>query len=162
MKKENTSESESYKKINLETYYRKGSFTNFSEGPKCSLSVTSKIDVTDLYNWSKKYGTKFYINFLYVLSKVLNSRDDYKMEYRWKTKELVCWEKVNPCHYIFFEEKEICTPVYSEYFSDYKKFYDKRYSGSKRKAHLQIGKRNTSKLVRCILHQLGKLRQPEY
>ena len=120
MKKENTSESESYKKINLETYYRKGSFTNFSEGPKCSLSVTSKIDVTDLYNWSKKYGTKFYINFLYVLSKVLNSRDDYKMEYRWQTKELICWEKVNPCHYIFFEEKEICTPVYSEYFSDYK------------------------------------------
>lgn len=102
MKKENTSESESYKKINLETYYRKGSFTNFSEGPKCSLSMTSKIDVTDLFNWSKKCGTKFYINFLYVLSKVLNSRDDYKMEYRWKTKELVCWEKVNPCHYIFF------------------------------------------------------------
>lgn len=26
MKKENTSESESYKKINLETYYRKGIF----------------------------------------------------------------------------------------------------------------------------------------
>lgn len=124
MKKENTSESESYKKINLETYYRKGSFTNFSEGPKCSLSMTSKIDVTDLFNWSKKCGTKFYINFLYVLSKVLNSRDDYKMEYRWLTKELICWEKVNPCHYIFFEEKEICTPVYSEYFSDYKKFYD--------------------------------------
>lgn len=87
MKKENTSESESYKKINLETYYRKGSFTNFSEGPKCSLSVTSKIDVTDLYNWSKKCGTKFYINFLYTLSKVLNSHDDYKMEYRCQTEE---------------------------------------------------------------------------
>lgn len=106
MKKENTSESESYKKINLETYYRKGSFTNFSEGPKCSLSVTSKIDVTDLYNWSKKYGTKFYINFLYALSKALNSRDDYKMEYRWQTKELICWEKVNPCHYIFLKKKK--------------------------------------------------------
>lgn len=111
-------------KIDLDTYYRIGSFTNFSAGAKCSLSITSKIDVTDLYIWSKKNGTKFYINFLYVLTKALNSRDDYKMEYRWQTKELYCYDKINPTHYVFFDDTEICTPVYSEYFDDYQKFYD--------------------------------------
>lgn len=111
-------------KIDIDTYYRKGSFDNFSKGAKCSISMTSKIDVTDLYSWSKKNGTKFYINFLYVLTKALNSREDYRMEYRWQTNELWCYDKINPCHYVFFDEKEICSPVYSEYFEDYKKFYD--------------------------------------
>ena len=68
-----------YKVIDRETYYRKGVFRHFSEDCKCSTSMTARIDVTDLAAYSKKTGTKFYINFLYILSKVLNSREDYRM-----------------------------------------------------------------------------------
>lgn len=39
-----------------------------------------------------------------------------------KRTNLLGKSKSVPLH--FFEEKEICTPVYSEYFSDYKKFYE--------------------------------------
>ncbi|MBR1919706.1 MAG: chloramphenicol acetyltransferase, partial [Spirochaetales bacterium] len=39
--------------------------------------MTARIDVTDLVRYSKMTETKFYINFLYILSKVLNSREDY-------------------------------------------------------------------------------------
>ena len=85
--------------------------------------MTARLDVTDLVAYSKKTNTKFYINFLYLLSKALNSRDDYKMAYNWKTQELICYDVVNPTHYIFHEDTETITLVYSEYNEDYETFY---------------------------------------
>lgn len=113
-----------YKVIDKENYYRNGVFRHFSEDCKCSVSVTSKIDVTELKEYSKETCTKFYINFLYILAKVLNSRDDYKMGYLWQTDTLICYDKINPTQYIFHDDTETCTPVYTEYFEDYKTFYE--------------------------------------
>ena len=112
-----------YKVIDRETYYRKGVFRHFSEDCKCSLSMTARIDVTELAAYSKKTGTKFYINFLYVLSKVLNSREDYRMGYLWQTDELICYDVIHPTQYVFHEDTETCTPVYTEYCEDYETFY---------------------------------------
>ena len=112
-----------YKVIDLEKYYRKGVYRHFSEDCKCSVSMTARIDVTDLVTFSKKTDTKFYLNFLYLLSKVLNSRDDYKMNYLWQTNELVCYDVMNPTQYVFHEDTETCTPVYTNYSEDYQEFY---------------------------------------
>ena len=68
-----------YRVIDKEKYYRKGVYEHFTKDCKCSTSMTARIDVTALKEYSDKTHTKFYINFLYLLSKVLNSRDDYKM-----------------------------------------------------------------------------------
>lgn len=113
-----------YKVIDKETYYRKGVFRHFSEDCKCSVSMTSRVDVTRLAEVSKKTGTKFYINFLYLLTKVLNSRDDYRMAYLWQSEEIICYDVINPTQYVFHEDTETCTPVYSNYDPDYKTFYD--------------------------------------
>jgi len=85
--------------------------------------MTARVDVTDLVKHSKRTGTRFYINFLYVLSKVLNSRDDYKMGYLWQTEELICYDSINPTQYVFHEDTETCTPVYTVYSEDYSEFY---------------------------------------
>lgn len=114
-----------YRVIDKESYYRKGVFRHFTEDCKCSTSVTARIDVTDLVSYSKKTDTKFYINFLYILSKVLNSREDYRMGYLWETDELICYDKINPIQYVFHEDTETCTPVYTEYYEDYDTFYIK-------------------------------------
>ena len=112
-----------YKVIDQSTYYRAGVFRHFSEDCKCSTSMTARIDVTWLYRISKETNTKFYINFLYLLSKVLNSREDYRMAYRYETKELICYDEIHPTQYIFHEDTETCTPVYTTYYKDYQKFY---------------------------------------
>ena len=112
-----------YKVIDQEQYYRKGVFRHFSEDCKCSTSMTARVDVTELVGWSKKTGTKFYINFLYVLSKALNSRDDYRMAWRWERSELICYDRINPTQYVFHEDTETCTPVYTDYNEDYELFY---------------------------------------
>ena len=112
-----------YKIIDKEKQYRKGVFRHFSEDCKCSVSITNRIDVTDLVAHSKRTGTKFYINFLYLLAKTLNSREDYRLGYLWETNELIAYDKINPTQYIFHDDTETCTPVYTEYFEDYEKFY---------------------------------------
>lgn len=113
----------SYKVIDRSSYYRKGVFRHFSEDCKCSLSMTARVDVTDLVAWSTRTGSKFYINFLYVLAKVMNAREDYRMGYLWQTDELICYDAVHPAQYVFHEDTETCTPVYSTYCEDYETFY---------------------------------------
>ena len=112
-----------YRVIDISQYYRQGVFRHFSEDCKCSVSMTARVDVTELYAYSKQTGTKFYVNFLYLLSKVLNSREDYRMSYLYQTEELIVYDKINPTQYIFHEDTETCTPVYTEYDPDYKAFY---------------------------------------
>ena len=112
-----------YKIIDREKYYRKGVYRHFTEDCKCSVSMTARVDVTDLVKHSKETGTKFYINFLYLLSKTLNSRDDYRMQYLWQSDELICYDVINPTQYVFHEDTETCTPVYSNYSPDYTEFY---------------------------------------
>lgn len=112
-----------YRIIDKETYYRKGVYRHFTEDCKCSVSMTARIDVTELVKHSKAAGTKFYIDFLYLLSRVLNSRDDYRMQYLWQTDELICYDRVNPIQYVFHEDTETCTPVYTTYYEDYHEFY---------------------------------------
>ena len=112
-----------YKLIDKEKYYRSGVYRHFTQDCKCSTSMTARIDVTDLVEHSRKTDTKFYINFLYAVSKVMNSRDDYKMGYLWQSEELICYDSVNPIQYVFHEDTETCTPVYTTFYEDYEVFY---------------------------------------
>ena len=113
-----------YKVIDKEKYYRSGVYRHFTEDCKCSVSMTARIDVTELAAYSHRTGTKFYINFLYLLTKVLNSREDYRMGYLWQSDELICYDEINPTQYVFHDDTETCTPVYSRYHADYRTFYD--------------------------------------
>ena len=85
--------------------------------------MTARVDVTELVKASKQTNSKFYLNFLYILSKVMNSRDDYRMGYLWQTEQLICYDMINPTQYVFHEDTETCTPVYTNYCEDYPTFY---------------------------------------
>ncbi|MDD7210202.1 MAG: CatA-like O-acetyltransferase, partial [Lachnospiraceae bacterium] len=37
--------------------------------------------------------------------------------------ELICYDVINPTQYVFHEDTETCTPVYTKYYEDYNKFY---------------------------------------
>lgn len=113
-----------YKVIDKNQYYRKGVYRHFTQDCKCSTSMTARIDVTALKQISDETSTKFYVNFLYILSKALNSREDYRMGYFWETDELICYDVINPTQYIFHEDTETCTPVYTTYYEDYETFYE--------------------------------------
>lgn len=114
-----------YTVVDKEKYYRKEYYQHFTQGAKCSVSITQSIDVTKLLRVSKESGSKFYINFLYLLSKTMNSRDDYKLGYFFETDTLVLLDKISPEHYVFHDDTETFTAVHTEYDEDYKVFYDR-------------------------------------
>ena len=47
------------------------------------------------------------------------------MAYLWQSEELICYDVINPIQYVFHEDTETCTPVYTTYYEDYKVFYKK-------------------------------------
>lgn len=116
---------QNYKILDMSTYYRRGVYRHFTEDCKCASSITARLDVTALYDVSKKTGTKFYVNFLYLLSKVLNSREDYRMVYMWQTNEVRVYDTIHPIQYIFHQDTETCSPVYTTYYADYDTFYER-------------------------------------
>ena len=113
-----------YKIIDINDYYRKDIFRHFSQDCKCSFAVTARVDVTELKAFSKRTETSFYLNFLYVLTKTLNSREDYRYFWNYQTNELWLFDKINPRQYVFHEDTETITVAYSEYHENYKTFYD--------------------------------------
>ena len=114
-----------YTIVDEENYYRKDIFNHFTKDCRCSTSITNNIDVTALVEYSKKSGTKFYINFLYLISKVLNSRKDYRLGYLYEKNQLVLFDKINPAHYVFHQDTETFTVVYTEFDEDYSVFYQR-------------------------------------
>lgn len=112
-----------YRIVDPETYYRRGVFRHFTEDCKCSVSMTARVDVTELAELSERTGTKFYINFLYLISRVLNSREDYRLGWLQESNELICYDTINPAQYVFHEDTETCTVVYTEYREDHAAFY---------------------------------------
>ena len=45
------------------------------------------------------------------------------MGWLWQTEELICYDVINPTQYVFHEDTETCTPVYTAYSADYETFY---------------------------------------
>ena len=45
------------------------------------------------------------------------------MGYLWQTDELICYDVIHPTQYVFHEDTETCTPVYTEYRENYDAFY---------------------------------------
>ena len=121
-----------YRVIDKERYYRKAVYRHFTEDCRCSASVTARIDVTELYEYSKRTGTKFYINILYLISKALNSRMDYRMGYLYDSDELICYDRINPTQYVFHDDTETCTVAYTEYDEDYDTFYKNALADAER------------------------------
>ena len=85
--------------------------------------MTARIDVAELVRCSGETGPKFYVNFFYLLSRALNSREDCRTGYLWQTDELICYDVIHPTQYVFHEDTETCSPVYTEYSAGYATFY---------------------------------------
>lgn len=139
-----------YRIIDKNSYYRKDVYKHFTEDCKCSTSITARIDVKALKQISFQTKTKFYINFLYVLSKALNSRDDYKMDYLWETDEIICYDVINPKHYIFHEDTETCTLVYTKYDENYDIFYQNAIKDIERAKQTRDYKLDTKNHPNCF------------
>lgn len=66
------------RKINLETWPRKGLFDFFSGVSNPFYSVTFRLDVTRLYKFTKEQGLSFYYSLIYLSTNAINSVDAFR------------------------------------------------------------------------------------
>jgi chloramphenicol O-acetyltransferase type A len=110
-----------YKIINpkdLKNYKQYLWFSTFSN-PTYSFNV--KLDVSKLVEYTKETKTSFFINMLYIVTKSLNSIDEFKL--RIVNKEIRLYENINPS-FIVRTISDIFENVVFDYVDTYKEFYN--------------------------------------
>ncbi|MBE5743665.1 MAG: chloramphenicol acetyltransferase [Clostridiales bacterium] len=110
-----------YKIIDLENWERKDLYKLYTSDLKIVMNLTVEIDVTNLVNFTKKFGYKFYPCMIWAVSKIVNSRDEFK--YAKKDGKLIKWDYVSPSFTDFNIETQKFNKFVTEYSSDFNVFY---------------------------------------
>ncbi|GAB2043685.1 type A chloramphenicol O-acetyltransferase [Agathobaculum sp. TL06] len=120
-----------YTKIDLTEWSRGALFQFYLKHMRIVMSLTVDIDITPLLGFSKKLNLKFYPCMLWVVSKIVNSHDEFK--YSWDNDgNLIRWECISPSYTEFHQEDESFTKYVTPYTEDLFMFHAS-YMADKRK-----------------------------
>lgn len=108
--------------VDMEKWNRKEQVNHFIEHVRCVMSITVDIDVTALVKAVKQQKRKFYPTFLYIVSKIVNSRNEFKMGYD-KDGNVGVWDVVHPSYIIFNKDDESVTKIFTKWIDDFEDFY---------------------------------------
>lgn len=108
--------------LNMETWNRAEHYRHFIDKVRCVISLTADIDVTTLAKAMKEQDRRFYPTFIYIISHVVNNRDEFKMGYDLEG-NVGIWDVVHPSYIIFHEDDESTTRIYTPWTKDYETFY---------------------------------------
>ena len=110
-----------YTTIDLNNWNRGKLFQFYVDNMRIVMSLTVDIDVTNLKAYSKKTEIGFYPLMLWVVSKVINSHDEFKFSWD-KDGSLIRWDYVSPSYTDFHGEDENFTKMVTEYSDDLLEF----------------------------------------
>ena len=110
------------KVIDLATWKRKTPYECFSKYSNPVFSMTVRLDVTELVEFSKKTSTSFFANFLFVVSKCLNGIEDFRI--RIKEGKVVVYDVITPS-YVVMNDNGVIVTKQTEFSDDYKVFYER-------------------------------------
>lgn len=109
------------KEIDVTTWKRRAPYENFASYSNPVFSMTVRLDVTKIVEYSKRTETSFFINFLFVVTKCLNQIEDFRI--RIKDGKVVVYDVITPS-YIVRNDNGVIVTKQTEYSSEYKKFYE--------------------------------------
>lgn len=106
-----------YTLVNLNEWSR-GSLSKFYiDKMRIVMSLTADVNVTNLKAYSKKKNLNFYPLMLWVVSKIINSHDEFK--YSWDDAgNLIKWDFVSPSYTDFHADDENFVKMVTEYSDD--------------------------------------------
>ena len=88
------------------------------------MSLTVDINVAPLITYTKKNALKFYPAMIWVVSKVINSHDEFK--YSWDADgNLIRWDSISPSYTVFNRDDEFFSKFVTEYTDDIFEFYQR-------------------------------------
>ena len=82
-----------YKKLNIENWNRKDQFFFFKDYDNPFFNICTEVEVTQLYNLSKKEGFSFFIASLYASTKAANLVEEFR--YRIKDDGVIIYDEIH-------------------------------------------------------------------
>ena len=111
-----------YIKVNLDEWSRGNLFQFYIEKMRIVMSLTADIDVAPLLTYTRKNNLKFYPAMIWVVSKVINSHDEFK--YSWDNDgDLIRWDYISPSCTVFNQEDESFSKFVTKYTDNLLEFY---------------------------------------
>lgn len=106
-----------YTFVNLNEWSRESLFKFYIDKMRIVMSLTVDVNVTNLRAYSKKNNLNFYPLMLWVVSKIINSHDEFK--YSWDDAgNLIKWDFVSPSYTDFHADDENFVKMVTEYSDD--------------------------------------------
>lgn len=106
-----------YTLVNLNEWGRGSLFKFYIDKMRIVMSLTADVNVTNLRAYSKKNNLNFYPLMLWVVSKIINSHDEFK--YSWDDAgNLIKWDFVSPSYTDFHADDENFVKMVTEYSDD--------------------------------------------
>lgn len=109
------------KEIDVNGWNRKKIFEWFEGFSNACWSITKKIDVSEVVKYTKESKTSFFINFLYIATRTLNSFECMKMRYI--NGKPVVFDSASPAYTVSIEGN-IYENTRHPYKDSYKEFYE--------------------------------------
>lgn len=127
-------------KIDLKNYARAEHFLHFMNEAPCEISLADDIDVTALRDACRVAGRSFYRTFLYIVSFIVNSRDEFRMTAYLSrgTYHPAVWDVLHPVHNVFHEDSETYTSIFSLFDRDMDRFCTNAAEDMERAKHLSV------------------------
>lgn len=110
--------------INKDTWNRKNTFEHFYNNAKCTYSLTVNIDITDMYNFIKENGFRFYPTFTWIVSKALNNHQEFKMGFDQEGR-LGFFDVIGPSYSVLNDKTKVMSDLYTPYSNNFLEFYER-------------------------------------
>lgn len=86
--------------------------------------MTSEVDITILSSKLKERGFKFYPAFIYMVTKVVNSNESFRICFNSKG-DLGYWEEMSPSYTIFDSASTTFSSIWTETSNSFAQFHDR-------------------------------------
>ncbi len=111
-----------YTEIDIENWERKDLFTLYTTDLRIVMDMTVEVDVTHLVEFARLNGLQFYPTMIWVVSKLMNARDEFKYHLR-PDGTLIRWDTVSPSYTDFDPATEKFNKFATEYCDDLFEFH---------------------------------------
>lgn len=101
---------------------RKPYFDYYYHTIKTKYNVNHHIDISELLTEIKKQNLKLYPVFLYVIMRMVNQNEEFRMSFD-DHNRLGAWNYVVPSYTIFHDDDKTFSDIWSEYTPVFKDFY---------------------------------------
>ena len=111
-----------FRKIDMENWPRRDHYAYYTEKLKIEYNITGRVRVDHFLDFCHQKGYRFYPALICVVTKVLNSLENFKM-FRNRNGDLCVWDHIVPNYTFFHEDDKTFSDCWSDYSDDFDTFY---------------------------------------